>query len=118
MGPTVARSRGLLVDGVRNVLLASDPSSHLPTLPNPWVSAHTGRSPGLQAYPLTRNNVREDRCAKVTARVAEKASHGPPEGSRRPGTARLVGAIGNVDAGVCHWFIRSVFFQKKSNLAL
>ena len=78
------------------------------------MSAHTGRSPGLQANPLTRNDVREDRCAKLTARVAEKASHGPPEGSRRPGTARLVDAIGNVDAGVCHWFIRRFFLRRKA----
>lgn len=56
----------------------------------------------------------KDRCAEVTSRAAEKASRGPPEGSRRSGTARLVGAIGNVDAGVCHWFIRSFFLGRKA----
>ena len=55
----------------------------------------------------------KDRCAEVTSRAAEKASRGPPEGSRRSGTARLVGAIGNVDAGVCHWFIRRFFSEEK-----
>ena len=109
----MASSRGLPDTLVRKALLASDPSFHSLTLPRAWVSAHTGRSPGLQANPLTCNDVRKDRCAKVTSRVAAKASRGPPEGSRRPGTARLVDAIGNVDAGVCHWFIRSFFSEEK-----
>lgn len=113
IGRAVVRSRGLPNTFVRKVLLASDPSSHSPALPRAWVSAYTRRSLGLQANPLTRSNVWEDRCAQVTSRNAAKVSPGPLQGSRRSGTARLFDTIGKIDAVICHWVGRFFFENKK-----